>query len=154
MPDIKHYLKPIILFSGLLAAPFAMAEATKAEETSTVKLSTILQQLSDQGYKNIHDAEIDDGVLTVEGSNEQGVKFEIHLDPATGKILKKQEHPQPKYSIIDITKKIETEGKFKIIEIEFDEGIYKIKGETDSHEKRNCILTPIPGKPKQIINST
>ncbi|HCE5319998.1 TPA: PepSY domain-containing protein [Legionella pneumophila] len=148
MPDIKHYLKPIILFSGLLAAPFAMAEATKAEETSTVKLSTILQQLSDQGYKNIHDAEINDGVLTVEGSNEQGVKFEIHLDPATGKILKKQEHPQPKYSIIDITKKIETEGKFKIIEIEFDEGIYKIKGETDSHEKKELHIDPNTGETK------
>ncbi|BCZ95967.1 PepSY domain-containing protein [Legionella pneumophila serogroup 1] len=148
MPDIKHYLKPIILFSGLLVAPFAMAEATKAEETSTVKLSTILQQLSDQGYKNIHDAEIDDGVLTVEGSNEQGVKFEIHLDPATGKILKKQEHPQPKYSIIDITKKIENEGKFKIIEIEFDEGIYKIKGETANHEKRKLYIDPNTGETK------
>ncbi|MFO2699644.1 PepSY domain-containing protein, partial [Legionella pneumophila serogroup 7] len=90
MLTIKHYLKPMILFSGLLVAPITMAEATKSEETSTVKLSTILQQLSDQGYKNIHDAEIDDGILTVEGSNEQGVKFEIHLDPATGKILKKQ----------------------------------------------------------------
>lgn len=117
MPDIKHYLKPIILFSGLLVAPFAMAEATKAEETSTVKLSTILQQLSDQGYKNIHDAEIDDGVLTVEGSNEQGVKFEIHLDPATGKILKKQEHPQPKYSIIDITKKLKMRVNSKSLKL-------------------------------------
>ncbi|HAT8178335.1 TPA: PepSY domain-containing protein [Legionella pneumophila] len=146
MPDIKHYLKPMILFSGLLVAPFAMADAIKSEETSAVKLSTILQQLSDQGYKNIHDAEIDDGILTVEGSNEQGVKFEIHLDPATGKILKKQEHPQPKYSIIDITKKIENEGKFKIIEIEFDEGIYKVKGETDNHEKKELHIDPNTGK--------
>ncbi|AMP88342.1 PepSY domain-containing protein [Legionella pneumophila] len=148
MLTIKHYLKPMILFSGLLVTPIVMAEVTKPEETSTVKLSTILQQLSDQGYKNIHDAEIDDGILTVEGSNEQGVKFEIHLDPATGKILKKQEHPQPKYSIIDITKKIEDDGKFKIIEIEFDEGIYKIKGETASHEKKELHIDPNTGEAK------
>ncbi|HAU0349232.1 TPA: PepSY domain-containing protein [Legionella pneumophila] len=147
MLNFKHYMKSLVLFTGLFSASLVIADTTP-EETSAVKLSTTLQQLSDQGYKNIHDVEIEDGVLTVEGSNEQGVRFEIHLDSATGKILKKQEHPQPKYSIIDITKKIEQDGQLKIIEIEFDEGIYKVKAQTASHEKKELHIDPNTGETK------
>lgn len=124
MKYLKQGLKTFVVTSGLLVASMALAAP---EASSTLKLSTILEKLNQQGYSNIHDVEREHGILKIEGINDKGIKYEIHIDPKSGDILKKQHHIKTRLSALDIAKKLEAKGYKQIDEIEFDEGVYKVK---------------------------
>lgn len=141
---IKKWIFIALLVVGFVSS--LSSEATSASDTKTPKLSDILQQLDSKGYTNIQDVEYDHGILIVEGINDNGIKFELHLDPKTGAILKQQHHLRTRLSIIDIAKQIEAKGYITIDEIEFDEGIYKVEAVNKNEEKIEMRIDPNTGK--------
>ncbi|MGQ3890309.1 PepSY domain-containing protein [Legionella sp. CNM-1927-20] len=145
---IKNIIKVAAVTSGIFLTAQVSAAENPTNSEADMRLSTILKKLTDEGYTNIQDVEIEDGVLSVEGTNKEGVQFELHLNPKTGKFIKKKEMAQPKVSIIDVVKKFENDNKLSIIEIEFDEGIYKVKAMTSDKKEKEFQVDPKTGETK------
>lgn len=143
MKLLRHGIKTLVVASSLLVASAALAAP---EAPSTLKLSTILEKLNQQGYSNIHDVEREHGILKIEGTNDEGVKYEIHIDPKSGDILKKQHHIKTRLSALDIAKKLEAQGYKQIDEIEFDEGTYKVKALDKNQKEIELHIDPNTGK--------
>ncbi|WP_133130500.1 PepSY domain-containing protein [Legionella yabuuchiae] len=149
MKTFKYFINLLTIISFFIAT--AVSAHTSPDKNEQAKLSTILKKLSDEGYTTIQDVELEDNVLTVEGVNKEGTPFKVQLDPKTGNILK-QKQIQPKYSIIEVVKKVEGAGNLQIVEVEFDEGIYKVKALTPDQKEKELRIDPQTGDIKAENN--
>ncbi|QDP73246.1 PepSY domain-containing protein [Legionella israelensis] len=135
-----------LIFIGLHCMLSSTTWGETNQNTSSLKMSDILQSLYNKGYKNIHDIEKENGIIKAEGINEQGIRYELHLNSRTGEIIKQKQNMQLPLSALDIAKEVETQGYFDITEIEFDESRYKVKALDKSHKEVELQINPDTGK--------
>lgn len=148
MLSINKMIKIAVITSSLFLTAQVSAEENTMNNEPSKKLSSILQELNDEGYTKIQDVELEDGVLSVEGANKEGAQFKIKLNPKTGEVIKKKVLEQPKISIIEVVKKFEADGKLSIVEVEFDEGMYKVKAISPDKKEKEFHVDPQTGKTK------
>lgn len=148
MLSVNKMTKIAVIISSIFLTAQVSAEENTMNNEPSKKLSSILQKLSEEGYTKIQDIELEDGVLSVEGANKEGAQFKLELNPETGEITKKKVLEQPKISIIEVVKKFETDGKLTIVEVEFDEGMYKVKAMTPDKKEKEFHVDPQTGETK------
>lgn len=147
MLNTKNGFKGWISLLGMVAVTQTIAAPNTSPEApnTSIKLSAMLQALNNQGYKHINDVEYEDKVIKVEGHSDSGIRFELYLNPKTGDIIKNQQIINPRLSIVDIAKKIETLGYAQIKEIEFDESVYKVEAMDSKGKKHELEIDPNTG---------
>ena len=83
----------LLLSALVIVAPaFAYAGWFSKEELpppNARPLSTIIKSLEDQGFKAIEEVAFEDGAWEIE-VHQGGKEIEFHIDPMSGKIIKKE----------------------------------------------------------------
>jgi len=81
--------KSLIVLTGL-ALPFAAVNAAETMPKDTMMLSEIISDLESQGYENITEVSMDDGVWEVE-VRKDSKEYELKVSPTDGKVLSEKE---------------------------------------------------------------
>lgn len=142
-----------LIFIGLYCMLSSVTWAETNQKASSLKMSDILQSLYNKGYKNIHDIEKENGIIKAEGVNEQGIRYELHLNSRTGELIKQKQNMQLPLSALDIAKEVEKHGYSDITEIEFDESRYKVKAMMPDKKEEEFHVDPQTGEIKPETNS-
>jgi hypothetical protein len=115
---------------------------------SSVNMSTVLQQLEQQGYYRFKKIEYEDGTYEVKAHNVQGQKVKIHYKynnkPNTLSISKSKQDSQ-QLTMLEAVQKAEAAGYLNIDEVEFEHGRYEIEGFNKSGVKVKLYVDPKTG---------
>jgi uncharacterized membrane protein YkoI len=80
----------MIGFVAIAAAWPAYAQAPQTPQASAVSLEQATKIARDAGLVTIREIELDDGKWQVEGRNQSGERRELHIDAASGKMLRNE----------------------------------------------------------------
>lgn len=114
-------LLPLILTSSI-----ALADED-VPNTGVMPLSSILQHLQAEGYKNIKEIEWEHQVYEAKVFDQNGQELELKITPQTGAILNKPATDTVKISLEQAVIAIEKAGYSRISDIERKKHYYKAK---------------------------
>lgn len=119
---------------NLAALPLIMISAVAFADddhyqmpANTMPLSSIIQHVQTEGYKNINDIEWEHGVYEVKVFDQYGREFKLAVNPQTGAVLNKQTESPVSISMEQAAVAIEKAGYSKISELEIKRHGYKAK---------------------------
>ena len=74
---------------GLLSSTLvAGAQAMDTGRSHLLAPQEIARQLETEGYTNVHDVELDDGVYEADATSQAGVAVDLEIDPLNGRVLR------------------------------------------------------------------
>ncbi len=95
--------------------------------TSSLPMSTILQNLKKAGYPAIEKVKFDDGKYKVEAINAQGQEETVYVNAQSGLVEAKQAKAANKVTALDAAQKVEAAGYHNIYKIDSEEDSYEVK---------------------------
>ena len=136
----------IVSLAFILASSFA-ANAAELPPANSKPLSAIIKIIENKNTGTIAEAEFDDGYWEVE-INKNNVCQELFINPQTGnEILRKDIHcdddlpPAGSLPLSTIVRSVEAQKKGVIVEVEFDDGLWKFSLIQNSR-KTKIYVTP------------
>jgi uncharacterized membrane protein YkoI len=109
-----------------------------------IDMIDLIEKLNAKGYHNLHEIDLDDDEFEVEGFNQDGRQYKLHLN------AKKLEIPNIKankkhLTMLEIAKKARAAGYHDFVKIKFSEGYYKIAAHNAKNTKVKLIIDPKTG---------
>lgn len=106
----------------------AAASNQSSNQSNSVLLSSILQELQANGFNTIKSVALDDGVYHVDAFDAGGEEVTVKVDPNTGAILNKDDI-KTKYTITlqQAASAVENAGYMKIKSIECDDEYFSVE---------------------------
>lgn len=107
----------------------AQSSAQTSGQSSTVLLSSILQELQANGYATIKSVTLEDGVYKVDAFDSAGEEVTVKVNPDTGVIMNKDDDQNSKYKVTlqQAAAAVENAGYTKIKSIECDDDFYAVE---------------------------
>jgi hypothetical protein len=80
----------VLVVAGAGAAAAGWFSGEELPPPNAMKLSAVIKLLEDQGLSRIEEVEFEDGVWEVEVHQNDNKEVELHVDPLSGKIVKRE----------------------------------------------------------------
>lgn len=132
--------KLVIASAALLLAATgtnALAQQVKTE-------NDVRTQLEQQGYKDVHDLEFEDGMWHAKAKGADGTRLSVNVDPKTGKAF-----PDKKVARLgkeDVKAALATQGYTDVDDVDFDDGMWHAEAKNRAGKKVKVQIDPDSGK--------
>ncbi|MFT3741546.1 MAG: PepSY domain-containing protein [Gammaproteobacteria bacterium] len=111
-------MKKLVILSGVVLAFTTGLVLAEDVPQQSLPMTSIIQDLSKEGFIGIHSIKFDDGAYKVEGITKTGSEAKVSVDPQSGLVRKVSDKDKGHLNIMDATKKIENAGYRKVYQIE------------------------------------
>lgn len=115
-----------IIAASLLACSSSAIFANDVP-TSSLPMSTILQNLKKSGYSVVEKVKFDGDKYKVKAINPQGQEETVYVNAQSGQVQAKQPKAANNLTALDVAKKVEAAGYHNIYKIDSEEDNYEVK---------------------------
>lgn len=141
----KHTL--VALLGGCLLAFSTQAVLADDIPTTSIQMSSILQNLQTKGYNNVKKIKFEDGEYEAKVINAQGREEKLHINPQTGAILNAPKAAQANITALEAAKKVEAAGYHNIYKLEAEDGNeYEVKAIDKNGKKAELKVNATTGE--------
>lgn len=124
---------------------FSLPSVLANTPPSSLTMEDMLARLDQAGYRQIHQIKYKDGVYNVETYNDQGQEIELNIDPQNV-VIPPKKGDKPVMTILQVARKVGSQGYTRIEEIQIDDGNYEVKAYDAKGSSVKLEVDPVTGR--------